>query len=450
MLHIKDLFHIDSLTLLMMGLIGFVGICIASFSLRYLNGDSQQQTFYIHLTALISSLFVLVSSDNMLLFVLFWAISNFLLVQLMLHKKVWSAAQESAKLAFKNFAVGATFLSLGFFILYWATGLTSIQALLQCTIPTKTLGLSSFFIFLAAMTQSALFPFHKWLISSLNSPTPVSALMHAGLINGGGFLLVRFAPLFLQQSFLLHIIFVVGIFTALLGTLWKLMQNDIKRMLACSTIGQMGFMIAQCGLGLFGAALAHLYLHGLFKAYLFLGIDTTAGQKTFKLNYPPTCKEFISSLFCGAMSAYIFCLITGKTIFAGDTTLILITLVLITGAQFTLPLLKSNASFKFLFSLVAATLMGTIYGINVQSIYSIVRTMHITQAQPLDLIYIVGLLLLVIAWLSMIFGHSFMKKYKHQNWILKWYVYMLNAHQPDKKTITTHHNNYQYKEENNE
>jgi len=129
------------------------------------------------------------------------------------------------------------------------------------------------------MTQSAIWPFHTWLISSLNSPTPVSAIMHAGLINGGGFLLTRFAGLFVQSTGMLQVIFFLGLLTALIGTLWKLMQHDIKRMLACSTMGQMGFMIAQCGLGLFPAAIAHLCWHGLFKAYLFLSSGSAAHEK---------------------------------------------------------------------------------------------------------------------------------------------------------------------------
>ena len=108
--------------------------------------------------------------------------------------------------------------------------------------------------------------------------------MHAGLINGGGFLLARFAPMLAIQPPILNLIFIAGITTALLGTLWKLMQSDVKRMLACSTMGQMGFMIAQCGLGLFPAAVAHLSWHGLFKAYLFLSTGSAAKEKRLDLD----------------------------------------------------------------------------------------------------------------------------------------------------------------------
>ena len=181
----------------MMGLISFVGICIASFSLRYLKGDSQQKQFFIHLTALLSLVLIMVCADNLILFICLWFLSNFFLTRLMLHKHEWPAAKASARLALRNFIVGSFFIGIGFATLYSATKSLSIQKIMHTDIHYTFLFVSTLFIFLGSMTQSALWPFHKWLTSSLNSPTPVSALMHAGLINGGGFLLIRFAPLYL-------------------------------------------------------------------------------------------------------------------------------------------------------------------------------------------------------------------------------------------------------------
>ena len=448
MIQIRHFFYIDNLTLLMMGLVSFVGLCIASFSIKYLKGDSQQKEFFKNFIVLISSVFIMISADNVVIFLISWGVSNSFLVRLMIHKNEWSAAQASANLAFKNFLLGFLFLGLGFLGLFYATGHTSIQLILKTAINPTPLFMSTLFIFLAGMTQSALWPFHKWLISSLNSPTPVSALMHAGLINGGGFLLIRFAPLYLKQPAMLHIIFITGIITTLLGTLWKLMQHDIKRMLACSTMGQMGFMMAQCGLGLFGAALAHLIWHGLFKAYLFLGVDDTAAQELIPLYYPPRLKNFIIAFLYGLGTAYLFCIITGKNFLATNTVLFLTLLVTFTGAQFVLPLLQSKQPFKYLLSLCAAISIGIIYGFSIKIIYTVVTPLNLTQPQPFTYIYSFGLLLLSNAWLLMLFGRH-MSSYK-KNWMLKWYVYMLNASQPDKKTITTHRNDYRYKGGENE
>src|SRR3569833_2724228 len=123
----------------------------------------------------------------------------------------------------------------------------------------------------AAFARSAQFPLHSWLPYSMEGPTPVSALMHAGIVNAGGFLLNRFAPLFVHASDVLHVVFAVGLLTALIGSALMLTQNDIKKSLGYSTMGQMGFMVMECGLGAFSLAVYHLIAHGLFKATLFLG-----------------------------------------------------------------------------------------------------------------------------------------------------------------------------------
>ena len=124
-------------------------------------------------------------------------------------------------------------------------------------------------IFIGAMSKSAQFPLHMWLPDSLYAPTPVHALLHAGIINAGGFLLSRLAPLYALKPGTLHMVFAVGMLTAMLGSSMMLVQNDIKKTLGYSTIGQMGFMIMECGLGAYGLAIFHLIAHGLFKGSIF-------------------------------------------------------------------------------------------------------------------------------------------------------------------------------------
>ncbi len=210
-------------------------------------------------------------SDHLALYFVSSCLSHALLVRRMEHKSNWKAARASAALAGKNYLLAAFFMGFAFLLLGFETGSWTLRGILAYQeAASSTMILPLVLLILAAMAQSAIWPFHRWLLSSLNSPTPVSALMHAGLINGGGFLLIRFAPLFAHHPGLLTLVFCVGLTSAFLGTLWKLLQSDVKRMLACSTMGQMGFMMMQCGLGLFSAALTHLLWHGLFKAYLFL------------------------------------------------------------------------------------------------------------------------------------------------------------------------------------
>jgi NADH-quinone oxidoreductase subunit L len=125
-------------------------------------------------------------------------------------------------------------------------------------------------LFIGGMSKSAQFPMFIWLPRFLYAPTPVTALLHAGIINAGGFLINRLAPLFGLSPTTLHVALVVGTLTAVLGATMMLTQNDIKKTLGFSTIGQMGYMIMECGLGAFSVAVFHLIAHGLFKATVFL------------------------------------------------------------------------------------------------------------------------------------------------------------------------------------
>ncbi len=443
MLILNQYFHIDNLSLVMIGLVGIVTLSVASFASRYLKGDRKQKNFYYKLITLLLSVSIMVSADHLLLMLLSWCISNIILVRLMLHKKEWEAARQSSILAFKNFCLGSIFLSSAFLMLFFKTQQTSIQVITHSHIEIPWLIASGILIVLAAMTQSSLWPFHRWLISSLNSPTPVSAIMHAGLVNGGGFLLARFSLMIAQSSTILTIIFIVGIVSALLGTLWKLMQCDVKRMLACSTMGQMGFMIAQCGLGLFPAAVAHLCWHGLFKAYAFLDSGSAAQEKRLDLDTPPSFTHFFIALLCGISGIYFLSLTSEKNLFTGDTRAFLTTLVLIAGTQFALPIVRGNSLIKIPLAFITTSIMGTLYGVSVHLIEQALAPLGMSHPQPLNMVHIIALILLTVAWLKVLLIRR-SEKSVLPHWILKAYVWMLNASQPDPKTVTAHRNHYHF------
>lgn len=441
--HFTHAFHADKLSLVLIALVAFVAISIGSFSVRYLKGDRRQKAFFLNLIIMVASVSIMVCADNILLLLSSWAISNFLLARLMLHKGEWKAARQSSNLALKNFILGFTFLAAALAILYCITKETSIQAILTKPVGSKWGIVSDVLILLAAMSQSAIWPFHRWLTSSLNSPTPVSAIMHAGLVNGGGFLLARFAPMLTSEPAILNLIFIAGIATALLGTLWKLMQSDVKRMLACSTMGQMGFMIAQCGLGLFPAAVAHLCWHGLFKAYLFLASGSAAKEKRLDLDYPPSFIDFFKALFCGALAACMFSVTSGKHLLIADTTLFLTFLSMIAGTQFALPIIRGYAKAKLLLAVAASAGAGAFYGLNVRIIEFILAPLNVSAPQPLNVLHFIAAVLLSVAWLSMLFLRL-KERRSYPRWLLFQYVQMLNASQPHPKTITANRNEYQF------
>lgn len=436
------LFHFDVLSWVMMGLVAFVGLCVSSFSSRYLKGDRAYSRFFILLGLMIACVLVMVCANHVALFLAAWAMSNALLVALMIYKPGWKAAYNSGWLAAKAFALGFVSLASGVAILAFQSGQNTLQGMIYAHYDPVVLSIALGLIFIGAMSQSAIWPFHKWLISSLNSPTPVSAIMHAGLVNGGGFLLARFAPLYFVLPDFLTIIFIFGIVTAVLGTLWKLMQSDIKRMLACSTMGQMGFMIAQCGMGLFPAAVAHLCWHGLFKAYLFLASGSAAQEKRLDLHYPPSMKAFASALLCGLMGGWAFSALSEKSLFAGDTTLVLIVLVVITSTQFSLPMIRNGGFGSFVSALVSTVLFGALYGVSVHAMEGLLKPLGISQPQELSGVYYMGLGVLVLSWLGLLFGRVPKEAQACPEWILSIYVRMLNASQPHPTTVTAQRSHY--------
>ncbi|MEZ5581447.1 MAG: proton-conducting transporter membrane subunit [Candidatus Competibacteraceae bacterium] len=264
----------DALAAVMVVLITFVSAIVHSFARRYMDGDGHFGPFFNKLTSVTLLAVLLVCADHVLLLAAAWLGMGWMLANLMGHVNAWPEARRAASQARISFIGGSLCLAAGLALLGATTGEWTVSGILAELAGAETLNtqhfLAALLLIVAAMVQSAQWPFQRWLIGSMNSPTPVSALMHAGIVNAGGFLLARFAPLFTASTELMLLIFAIGALTALLGTAWMLVQTDIKRSLGCSTMGQMGFMVMQCGLGLYTAAIAHLVLHGLFKATLFL------------------------------------------------------------------------------------------------------------------------------------------------------------------------------------
>lgn len=440
-------FNLDPLSEILIALVALIAVMVSVFAGRYLRGDQHYGRFMFQLWALFGALITLLSADDLRLFFVAWCTSHGLLVVLMVHESQWQAAQASGRLTSRSFLLAGFCLAAGFTGLYWSTHQISIQAIMQenhsILLEDPVVVVSLGLILLSAMVQSAIWPFHRWLLSSLNSPTPVSAMMHAGLINGGGFLLARFAPLYGAEPRLLSCVFIIGILTALLGTAWKLMQSDIKRMLACSTMSQMGFMLAQCGLGLFPAAVAHLCWHGLFKAYLFLNSASAAQDKRGSVTHAPSLVSFLLSLLCGALGAYGFMLSSGKNGALMDTSWILIGVAFVACVQFALTVLRYHPFKSLLPAALLTVLGGLLYGLSVGLINSYLAPLQLSFPQPLNAIHLVGFGCLLGAWCCFFWVPTAMQKKSFLSENLKrFYVFALNASQPHPTTITTHRNHY--------
>ena len=183
------------------------------------------------------------------------------------------AARRAARKKFITARIGDVAL-LGAVVSLWAAyGTADIGTILRAARSGEggtAAVLAAILLALAALLKSAQFPTHGWLTEVMETPTPVSALLHAGVINAGGFLLIRFAEIMLLSPGVLAALAMVGGFTALFGGLVMLTQPAVKTSLAWSTVAQMGFMILECGLALFPLALLHIVAHSLYKAHSFL------------------------------------------------------------------------------------------------------------------------------------------------------------------------------------
>ena len=288
---------IDRLSLLSVLLITSIGLIVQRYSLRYLEGDKKQGRFLTWLSFVLSSVTLFVMSRNLLALTLAWFLVSFGVHRLLLHFSDREAAQKAAWRKFVISRIGDVALISALVLTYNIFGTFELKDIFQIATthgawdPIFLFGLSlnpcalvgSLYV-IGAMTKSAQFPFHIWLPDTMETPTPVSALMHAGIINAGGFLIVRLSPIVSHASFALHVLFALGALTALFGGLIYLVQTDIKRSLAYSTISQMGYMMMQCGLGAFGAAVLHLIMHGFYKAQAFLSAGSRIDTTPFPVN----------------------------------------------------------------------------------------------------------------------------------------------------------------------
>lgn len=266
----------------------FVAAIVATFSLRYMRSDGRSARFFLTLGVLVASVLAFLFTGNLVVLAASWCASGWLLAALIGHSDSWSEANAAARRTRSAFLLGDAALLAALGIMGWHAGSLQLDTVLAgaAMLPSALVNAVALLLVIAAAARCALPPFSGWLLSSMTAPTPVSALMHAGLVNAGGFLLIRFAPALEAAPFARTVAIIVGLCGAIYGIGIMMVRPDVKRSLAGSTVSQMGFMIMSCGLGAYAAALWHIIAHGLFKAWLFLGSGSTIGMKTSKPETP--------------------------------------------------------------------------------------------------------------------------------------------------------------------
>lgn len=267
--------RLDALSVTLFALVSLVGAVVVGFSRNYLDGDPRQGAFIGGLCLTLAAVGLLVLSGNLVVLVVAWIATGLALQRLLLFRGERPGARVAARKKAIVSRAGEACLIAAAALLAAAFGTTDIAAIAAAAaagpsdLPSWTPA-AALLIALAALLKSAQFPTHGWLVEVMETPTPVSALLHAGIINAGGFLIVRFADVMLLSSGSMLLLAVLGGFTALFGSMVMLTQSSVKVSLAWSTVAQMGFMLMQCGLGAFSAAVLHLVAHSLYKAHAFL------------------------------------------------------------------------------------------------------------------------------------------------------------------------------------
>jgi NADH-quinone oxidoreductase subunit L len=267
-------FVVDQVSVVMMTVVTVVSTMVHIHSIGYMEHDKGFNRYFSYLSAFVFSMLVLVMSDNFAVLFIGWegvGVCSWLLIGFWYHKE---SATWAANEAFIMNRVGDLGLLLGMFLIYWHIGSLQYDIVFAqiSTLENSTLVWIAALLFLGAMGKSAQFPLHTWLADAMEGPTPVSALIHAAtMVTAGVYLVVRSNELYTLVPEVGYAIAALGAFVAIFAASMALVNNDMKRIIAYSTLSQLGYMFVAAGLGAYWVALFHLATHAFFKSVLFLG-----------------------------------------------------------------------------------------------------------------------------------------------------------------------------------
>lgn len=282
--------RLDAVSVLMFTMINILSFIILKFSTNYLDGDSRQGAFIGRLSATIASVQLLVLSGNLGLLLFSWILTSLSLHRLLIFYSNRPGAIIAARKKFIFARLSDLFLAIAVLLIYLTYGTGNLEAIFTFVkngFISPQIELAGVFLALAALFKSAQFPTHGWLIEVMETPTPVSALLHAGLLNAGPYLIIRMAFIMDACTYAPAILIIVGGLTALFASVVFMTQTSIKTSLGFSSVAHMGFSLMVCGLGAYPAALLHLVSHSFYKAHAFLSsgsiIDIIRANKYSKL-----------------------------------------------------------------------------------------------------------------------------------------------------------------------
>ncbi|MGK9367957.1 NADH-quinone oxidoreductase subunit L [Melioribacter sp. Ez-97] len=279
-LKINAAYLVDQLSLTMALIVTGVGFLIHVYSIGYMHGDKAFWRFFAYLNLFIFAMMNLILADNFVLLFLGWegvGLCSYLLIGFWYDRKFEKGTtSEAAKKAFVVNRIGDFGFLLGMFLIFYTfDSLTFNEVFSKAAsfpVSETTFGLIALFLFIGATGKSAQIPLYVWLPDAMAGPTPVSALIHAAtMVTAGVYMVSRASIIFASAPAVMTVVAVIGLATAIFAATIGLVQNDIKKVLAYSTVSQLGYMFLAAGVGAFGASIFHVMTHAFFKALLFLG-----------------------------------------------------------------------------------------------------------------------------------------------------------------------------------
>jgi NADH-quinone oxidoreductase subunit L len=266
---------VDGLAAVLLVVVTTISLFVQIYSVSYMRGDERYTLFFAKLSLFTAGMLIVVLADNLLLLLVGWEIMGICSYFLIGHWWEDPANARAAVKAFLTTRVGDLGFMAGIFVLFWAAGSFEIERIIDGVesgrISSATVTLGAALLFCGAIGKSGQFPLHTWLPDAMAGPTPVSALIHAAtMVAAGVFLVARMYPVFEASGAVLNEIAIIASITMLIAALLALVQDDIKRVLAYSTVSQLAYMMAGLGVGGYSAGVFHLFTHAFFKALLFL------------------------------------------------------------------------------------------------------------------------------------------------------------------------------------
>ena len=320
------IFRIDGLAVTVWVFSSLITAVIGGYSRRYIDPVDGRDRFLARVLAFLIMVWLFAAADHLALLVGAWVAMVWLMLGFIRHDPTWQIANRSHRYVRRWFTIAGVALIVSTSVLGWA-GVTHLSALDSSVMPIpRTLAwIIASGVIVTAVIQGGLFPVQRWLAVSMSAPTPASALMHAGFVNAGAVIIIRTAPVLDHVGWALPMLAVLGAIAAIMGGVFQQVTVDRKLQLTGSTSSQMGFMLLQLGLGLATAAVAHLILHGWYKAARFLSIgDLDWLGREPEAQSEPRMSVVILAVLLGTT---LFVLLTRKLLTGGTGWLLVVFVV---------------------------------------------------------------------------------------------------------------------------